>query len=396
VTQTTPTALFWSPQLLQYDFGAYHPMHPSRLDATWRMVREFGLDARPGVAVQVPEAAQDSELGLAHTDEYIRAVRAVSDDPGKEIAECGLGTEDTPGYAGIHEASARLAGGTLQAAQALLDGSAVRAVNFSGGMHHAFADRASGFCVYNDCAVGIHRLLEGGVSRVLYLDVDGHHGDGTQSIFWDDPRVMTISLHETGAALFPGTGFATELGGEQAEGTAVNIALPPMSDDAQWLRAYFAVVPQLIEQFRPEVIVSQHGCDSHFRDQLTHLRVSVDAQREIMMDVARQADRWCEGRWIATGGGGYDCYDAVPRSWTHLVAVATGDPIGLARPVPEAWREHIREAYGTDPHPSMGDDVDLWWRSWEVGFDPDDPTDRVVMATRRAVFPLWGLDPWYD
>lgn len=129
----------------------------------------------------------------------------------------------------------------------------------------------------------------------------------------------------------------------------MNIALPPMSDDAQWLRAYFAVVPQLIEQFRPEVIVSQHGCDSHFQDELTHLKVSVDAQREIMMDVARQADRWCEGRWIATGGGGYDCYDAVPRSWTHLVAVATGDPIGLARPVPEAWRDHIREAYGTDP-----------------------------------------------
>lgn len=396
VTQTTPTALFWSPQLLQYDFGSYHPMHPSRLEATWRLVREFGLDSRPGVAVQVPEAAQDDALGLAHTAEYIRAVRAVSDDPDREIAACGLGTEDTPGYAGIHEASARLAGGTLQAAEALLDGSAVRAVNFSGGMHHAFADRASGFCVYNDCAVGIHRLLEGGLSRVLYLDVDGHHGDGTQSIFWDDPRVMTISLHETGAALFPGTGFATELGGPQAEGTAVNIALPPMSDDAQWLRAYFAVVPQLIEQFRPEAIVSQHGCDSHFQDELTHLRVSVDAQREIMMDVARQADRWCEGRWIATGGGGYDCYDVVPRSWTHLVAVATGEPIGLARPVPQEWRDHVREAYGAEPHPSMGDDVDLWWRSWEVGFDPDDPTDRVVMATRRAVFPLWGLDPWYD
>nr|WP_260853413.1 acetoin utilization protein AcuC [Kocuria palustris] len=396
MTQTTPTALFWSPQLLQYDFGDYHPMHPSRLEATWSLVQEFGLDSRPGVSVEVPEVAGDQELGLAHSDEYVRAVRSVSEDPSREIPECGLGTEDTPGYAGIHEASARLAGGTLQAAAAILDGSAVRAVNFGGGMHHAFADRASGFCVYNDCAVGIARLLEGGVSRVLYLDVDGHHGDGTQSIFWDDDRVMTISLHETGAALFPGTGFATELGSGSAEGTAVNIALPPMSDDAQWLRAYFAVVPQLIEQFRPEAIVSQHGCDSHFRDELTHLQVSVDAQREIMMDVKRQADRWCEGRWIATGGGGYDCYDVVPRSWAHLVAVVTGDPIGLVRPVPQSWLEHIRRDYGAQPHPSMGDDVDLWWRSWEVGFDPDDATDRVVMATRRAVFPLWGLDPWYD
>lgn len=396
MTGTTPTALLWSPQLLDYDFGAYHPMHPSRLEATWRLVQDFGLDTRPGVSVVVPDVADDDALGLVHTGAYIRAVRAVSEDPAREIPECGLGTEDTPGYLGVHEASARLAGGTYQAAQAILDGSAVRAVNFGGGMHHAFADHAGGFCVYNDCAVGIARLLEGGISRVLYLDVDGHHGDGTQSIFWDDDRVMTISLHETGASLYPGTGFAAEIGAGAAEGTSVNIALPPMSDDAQWLRAYHAVVPQLIEQFRPEVIVSQHGCDSHFRDPLTHLRVSVDAQREVMLDVARQALRWCEGRWIATGGGGYDCYDAVPRSWTHLVAVATGDPLALSRPVPATWRDHVREAYGADPHESMGDDVDLWWRSWEVGFDPDDAIDRVIMATRREVFPLWGLDPWYD
>lgn len=396
VTHVTPSALFWSPQLLQYDFGAHHPMHPSRLEATWSLVQELGLDARPGASVQIPDVADDAALALAHSPDYIRAVRSVSEDPSREVPECGLGTEDTPGYAGVHEASARLAGGTLQAAEAILDGTAARAVNFGGGMHHAFADRASGFCVYNDCAVAIQRLLDGGTARVLYLDVDGHHGDGTQSIFWDEPRVMTISIHETGAALFPGTGFATELGGPAAEGAAVNVALPPMSDDAQWLRAYHAVVPQLIEQFRPEVIVSQHGCDSHFQDPLTHLRVSVDAQRELMMDVARQADRWCEGRWIATGGGGYDCYDAVPRSWAHLVAVVTGEALPVRTPLPQRWREHIRDAYGGQPPETMGDSVDLWWRSWEVGFDPDDATDRVIMATRREVFPLWGLDPWYD
>ncbi len=391
-----PTRLFWSPQLLNYDFGSYHPMHPSRLDATWRLVQEYGLDRRDSVTVEVPEVAEDDHLRLAHTADYVTAVREVSQDPTLSRPDSGLGTEDTPGYAGIHEASARLAGGSFQGAQAILDGTVVRAVNFGGGMHHAFADKASGFCVYNDCAVAIQHLLNNGVKRVLYLDVDGHHGDGTQSIFFDNPNVMTISIHESGTTLFPGTGFANEIGTGEAMGTSVNIAMPPTAEDAQWLRAYHAVVPALVEQFRPEVIVSQHGCDSHLSDPLTHLRVSIDGQREIMLNVAEMADRFCEGRWIATGGGGYDCYDVVPRSWSHLVAVVSGKPLPVTTPIPPTWRDYVKENYGGKPQEYMGDRVDLWWRSWEVGFDPDDDTDRVVMATRREVFPQWGLDPWYD
>lgn len=371
-------------------------MHPSRLDATWRLVQEYGLDRRDAVTVEVPEVATDAELTLVHTPEYVATVREVSQNPDLSRPESGLGTDDTPGYAGIHEASGRLVGGSFQAAQAIVDGSAVRAVNFGGGMHHAFADKASGFCVYNDCAVAIAHLLKNGVQRVLYLDVDGHHGDGTQSIFFHNPSVMTISLHESGTTLFPGTGFANEVGHGEAAGTSVNIAMPPTAEDAQWLRAYHAVVPALVEQFRPEVIVSQHGCDSHMADPLTHLRVSVDGQREIMLHVAELADQYCQGRWIATGGGGYDCYDAVPRSWAHLVAVATGQPLPVTTAIPVRWREHIEELYGVNTPDFMGDRVDLWWRSWATGFDPDNDADRVIMATRREVFPHWGLDPWYD
>ncbi|MDN5701327.1 MAG: acetoin utilization protein AcuC, partial [Kocuria sp.] len=299
-------------------------------------------------------------------------------------------------YEGIHESSARLVGGSYQGAVDILDGKAVHAVNFGGGMHHAARDKASGFCVYNDCAVAIQHLLDNGVQRVVYIDVDGHHGDGTQSIFFDDPRVMTISLHETGLSLFPGTGFANEIGEGQSAGTSVNVAMPTRADDSQWLRAYDAVVPPLVREFRPEVIVSQHGCDSHFQDELTHLRVSIDGQRQIALGVSELADEVCEGRWIATGGGGYDCHDAVPRSWAHLVGIASARPVAVTTPIPQEWRNYMDEKYGGHAPEMMGDNVDLWWRSWEIGFDPNDETDRSIMATRKEVFPHWGLDPWYD
>ncbi|MEX3610403.1 acetoin utilization protein AcuC [Rothia sp. LK2588] len=392
-----PTTVLWAPSLSDYFFGDYHPMHPSRLDATAALARELGLFDLPQVSLEAPEVATDEQLRLAHDAAYIQQVHAISEDPTQSIPECGLGTEDTPGYQGIHEASARLAGGSLQAAQAILDERAVHAVNFSGGMHHAARSRASGFCVYNDCAVAIQHLLEHGVTRVAYIDVDAHHGDGTQNIFWDNPAVMTISMHESGMTLFPGTGFSNESGpcGEAA-GTSVNIALPGDTSDGAWIRAFDAVVPPLLREFQPEVIVSQHGCDSHFADEMSHLSISVDAQRELAAYIGRLADELCEGRWIATGGGGYSVHNAVPRSWAHLIAIAAGDPLDIRRPTPQAWQKYMKEKYGDDAPGFLGDASDIWWRSWEVGYDPADEVDRTVMATRKEIFPLWGLDPWFD
>src|ERR671927_33387 len=357
-----PTTVVWDAAMTAYNFGPGHPMAPGRLDLTARLASSLGLLDLAHVTLSAPDVADDGELTTVHSPDF--------------------------------EAAVRLAGGSLLAANSILDGSAVRAVNFGGGLHHASRERAGGFCVYNDAALAVRKLLDGGVQRVAYIDVDAHHGDGTQSIFWEDPRVLTISLHETGVSLFPGTGFANESGGPEARGSAVNVALPAGTGEAGWLRAFHAVVPQLVGAFGPEVIVSQHGCDSHRLDPLTHLNVTVDGQREAATAVANLAARYCENRWIATGGGGYHITGVVPRTWSHLIGIAANCPVPLRTPVPEAWRTYVQERYGVDTPESMGDDAGVWWRSWEVGFDPNDDIDRTVMATRKEVFPLYGLDPW--
>lgn len=379
-----------------YRFSESHPMHPSRLELTMRMIEGLGILERENISLLAPRIASVEELATVHDRDYIAAVQYAGDHPGEVNEERGLGTEDDPVFADIHAASARLAGGSLQAADSVLTGRALHVVNFAGGMHHAARGRASGFCIYNDAALAIKRLLDQGTRRVAYIDVDAHHGDGTQSIFWDDPRVLTISLHESGMSLFPGTGFANETGGPQALGSAVNVALPPGTADAGWLRAFHAVVPQLVAAFGPEVIVSQHGCDGHRRDDLSNLRLTVDGQRQNALDIADLAHRHCEGRWIATGGGGYNLIEVVPRAWSHLVAIAGGQPVPLRTPVPPRWLDYVRDRYGVEGPAAMNDDVDLWWRSWEVGYDPADAIDRTIMATRKEVFPVFGLDPWFD
>ena len=391
-----PTCIVWDESLLAYNFGQGHPMAPARLELTARLAREVGLFDVEGVRLEQPYVAAAADLLTVHSYEYVSAVQAASADPAGSDQGMGLGTEDTPAFAGMHEASARLVGGSLAAADAVLSGSVLHAVNFSGGMHHAGRAKASGFCIYNDAAAAVARLLAKGVQRVVYIDVDAHHGDGTQNIFWDDPRVMTISLHESGLTLFPGTGFANETGGKGAEGTAVNIALPARTSDAGWLRAFHAVVPQLTEAFAPEVIVSQHGCDSHTDDPLTSLRISVEAQRQAALTISDLAGRLCDGRWIATGGGGYNVASVVPRSWALLMSVAVNGKVRPATPLPAAWRDYVLEKHGVRCGETMGDGVDLWWRSWEVGYDPNDEIDRTVMSTRKELFPLHGLDPWFD
>lgn len=389
-----PTALVWDDALVRYRFSDAHPMDPVRLELTERLCRDFGLLEEGCFDLLRPEVAADETLESVHDADFVTAVKAAA--AGTAAPDFGLGTEDVPIFADIHDSAARIAQGSWECAEAVRTGRAVRAVNFAGGMHHASRNRASGFCVYNDAAVAVQRLLDTGTQRVVYLDVDAHHGDGTQSIFWDDPRVMTISLHQTGVSLFPGTGFPNEIGGAQADGTAVNLALPPTTRDAGWLRAFHAVVPALVAAFEPEVIVSQHGCDSHHLDPLTDLSLSIDAQRQVALDIAVLAEELCENRWIATGGGGYEIFRVVPRSWAHLCAVVGGSPIPLRTQVPGSWREYVHQRYGVEAPEWMNDDAELWWRSWEVGYDPADPVDRAVIQTRKELFPLYGLDPWFD
>lgn len=388
--------VMWDEKYLNYKFSDWHPMHPSRLELTYRLSEQLDVLGGPNVSIEPPAVAEDSVIATVHDQSFIDQVRKVSLDPSIVAEEFGLGTDDDPVFAGMHEAAARIVGGSVIAADAIMDETTVRAVNFAGGMHHAARSKASGFCIYNDAAAAIHRMLERGARRVVYIDVDAHHGDGTESIFWDDDRVLTISIHESGLSLFPGTGFANEIGGPKAEGSAANIAVPAMTSDAGWMRAFHAVVPQLVRAFKPEVIVSQHGCDAHRDDDMTNLKLSVDAQRQVALDISQLADELCEGRWLATGGGGYNVTAVVPRTWTHLTAIVAGKPVPLRTYVPEEFRRYVLETYGRAMPYLMGDDAQLWWRNWEVGYDPADPVDRSIIATRKEVFPLFGLDPWFD
>ena len=252
---------------------------------------------------------------------------------------------------------------------------------------------ASGFCIYNDPAIAIAWLLRHGAERIAYVDIDVHHGDGVQAAFWDEPRVLTISVHEHPATLFPGTGRPTETGGPAADGSAVNLALPAGTRDAGWLRGLHAVVPPLLRQFRPQVLVSQHGCDTHWSDPLADLQISIDAQRAAHALLHQLAHETAGGRWVLTGGGGYQLVQVVPRTWTHLLAEASGQPIDPAAATPALWREYV-DWVATEQAPELmteGGTGDF--PSFDDGYDPADPVDQAIMATRNAVFPLHGLMP---
>ncbi|MEU3711445.1 acetoin utilization protein AcuC [Streptomyces catenulae] len=385
--------LMWDEAVTGYDFGRGHPMDPVRLALTMRLVEAFGLDRAP-VEVVAARPAGESTLRLVHRADYLDAVRAASADPAVADARYGLGTEDDPAFRGMHEVSALIAGQSVGAAEAVARGDALHAVNFAGGLHHAMPGGAAGFCVYNDAALAIARLLELGVERVAYVDTDVHHGDGVQAAFWEDPRVLTVSLHEHPRTLFPGTGWPQETGGPGAEGSAANLALPAGTGDAGWLRAFHAVVPELLGAFRPQVLVTQHGADTHIEDPLAHLGVSLDAQRAVALACHTLAHEHTDGRWIALGGGGYAVVDVVPRAWTHLTAVAAGRPLAPETPVPEEWRhEAFRRTRQPAPH-RMTDGVEPRWRDFtEGGYDPADRLDQAILATRRAVFPAHGLLP---
>jgi acetoin utilization protein AcuC len=397
----------WDERLTDYHFGPGHPMAPVRVELTMRLAHEFGLWDQPGVTMAAPAPATDAELKLVHDEPYITTVERVSrwaqprpdangglDERQLRVAQMfGLGTEDNPVFAGMHEASALVAGATLAAARAAWTGSAGHGASIAGGMHHAMASHASGFGVYNDPAIAIAWLLGQGAERIAYVDIDAHHGDGVQAAFYADPRVLTVSLHEHPATLFPFTGLPTETGAPGAEGSAVNVALPAGTGDASWLRAFHAIVPPLLREFRPQILVSQHGCDSHRLDPLADLQLSIDAQRSAHAAIHALAHDLADGRWLLTGGGGYELVQVVPRSWTHLIAEAAGQPINPATPTPLTWRAFAADRTGLAAPEQMTDGAPATFVPFESGYEPAEPADQAIMATRNAVFPEHGLMP---
>ena len=311
-------AFICSEELWAHGHGDQHPLKPERLQRTWEMLQAYdAFDAAASRAVP-PRLASDEELCFFHTPEYVAAVRRLSaSEPGVNPARFNFGPGDNPVFRGMFQSEALKAGAALTGVELLLSGQAEAAFSFAGGLHHAGPARASGFCVFNDAAIAIQRLLRAGL-RVAYVDIDAHHGDGVQAAFYDSDRVLTISLHETGMTLFPGTGFMNELGEGAGYGYSVNFPFPPYTDDEPYIQAFAALVPALVRRFAPDAVVSQLGCDTHWRDPLTHLNLTTRAYEAAVREIKALAPRW-----LALGGGGYDL-TVVPRAWTLAYAVMLG------------------------------------------------------------------------
>lgn len=354
-----------APEFAAYRLSPDHPLDPLRLELTRDLLVACGVLAGDDCAPPMP--ATDRELELFHRPDYIAEVARLSagGEPGSEADVYELGTSDNPIFPNMHRATAAIVGATLTAAELVMSGRAEHALNIAGGLHHAGADRASGFCIYNDLAVTIMHLKSRYGVRVLYVDTDAHHGDGVQWAFYDDPQVLTISFHETGRYLFPGTGSIVERGRNAGYGYSVNVPLEAFTEDDSWLDAFRSVVPPLVRAFSPDIIVSQNGCDGHYLDPLSHLCATTRLYREIPRLVHSLAHEACGGRWVAVGGGGYDIWRVVPRAWAFLWAELSGR--ALPERVPRSWLERWQ---GKSPVP--------------LPENMDDPCDGGPVIPRRA------------
>lgn len=376
--------LVLAPEARAYDHGPGHPLRPERVLFTWELIRACGLLELPSVEVLAGRPASDEEILLVHREEFVEATRRAGHGEEGPWHRFGYGPGDNPVFPNMHEAAATVVGASLVAAEAVLEGRVAHAFNAAGGLHHAMPARASGFCVYNDPAVAIAWLLAHGSGRVAYVDVDAHHGDGVQAVFFRDPRVLTISLHESGEYLFPGTGFVEELGEGEAAGTKVNVPLRPGTGDRAWLRAFDEIVPPLLSAFRPDVLVTQLGCDTHATDPIAHLRLTTNAYRETARRLHALAHEVAGGRWVATGGGGYQWARVVPRAWTlYFAEMADAE---LPDHLPESFIEQVEfqlragvpTTFSEEPLPEP---------------DPDVEVEGVIHLVRQAIFPRHGLEP---
>lgn len=359
-----------------YDHGPEHPLRPERVLLTWDLIHATGLDELSNVErlrSEVP--ADDATVELVHTPAFVDATRRAGHGEEGDWRRFGYGPGDNPIFDRMHEAGAHVVGASVAAARTVWTGQVEHAFNAAGGLHHAMPDHASGFCVYDDPAVAIAWLLDAGAERVAYVDVDVHHGDGPQLIFWDDPRVLTISIHERAPRFFPGTGDASERGGPHAEGSAINVPLPPETGDDAWLEAFRSVVPAAVGRFVPDVLVTQLGCDTHATDPLADLRLTTRAYREAAKELHGLAHEVAAGRWVATGGGGYQWARVVPRAWTLYFAEMAGAT--LPDELPEGWIERVESR--------LHGEVPSTFSEPELGPGEGDDAARAVAARIREI-----------
>ena len=392
----------WDERLASYDFGPQHPLAPIRVKLTMELAQALGVLSRDGVTVTPAGPATDAELQLVHDPRYIDVVKKAgtmaAGGSGRQLDAAtllthGLGTEDDPVFAGMHEAAALVTGATLSAARAVLSGSAQHGASIAGGLHHAMRGNASGFCIYNDPAIAIAWLLQQGIERIAYVDIDVHHGDGVQAAFWDDPRVLTISLHQHPATLFPGTGRPTRPAARPPRARRSTSRSRRVLRDAGWLRALDASGAAAAAPVPPpdpgQPTRLRHALERSAGQPADHHRRPASRTRGRASASARNPD----GRWLLTGGGGYQFVQVVPRTWTHLLAEASGQPIEPDTPTPASWREYVQWVAAESAPELMTEGASADFPRLETGHDPADPVDQAIMATRNAVFPLHGLFP---
>ncbi|GGE77352.1 acetoin utilization protein AcuC [Priestia taiwanensis] len=326
----------YSPQFSSYSFNDHHPFNQLRVDLSLDLLRK-GDYINDSHLIQ-PRIATDEEILLIHDKVYMDIVkRAGHGEVTKEVTlPYGIGTEDTPIFQNMHEASALLVGGTLTAVDYVLEEKARHALNLGGGLHHGFHARASGFCIYNDSSIAIKYIQQKYKLRVMYVDTDAHHGDGVQWAFYDDPTVCTFSIHETGRYLFPGTGGIQERGQGAGLGYCFNIPVDAFTEDESWLYAYKTAFREIADYFRPDIIITQNGADAHYYDPLTHLSSTIRIYQEIPKLAHELAHKYCDGRWIALGGGGYDMWRVVPRAWSYIWLHMT-EQTNVSGAIPKEW-----------------------------------------------------------
>ncbi len=370
------TAFLYSDDLVKFDYGPDHPLKISRLKLTRDLIRSFGLLSPDMTEVVEPGPAAPDDLLLFHHADYLEMLKAVNGGrrmPGSDYF--GLGPGDNPVFRGVFDWSRLVTGASVRAALMVDTGEADAAFNIAGGLHHALAARASGFCYINDPVIAVMSLLKRG-RRVAYVDIDAHHADGVQEAFYSTNSVLTISLHETGRTLFPGTGFEDEIGDGDGRGFSLNVPLPAFSDDELFLSAFGRVVPEAIEEFRPDVVVSQLGVDSFRSDPLTHLNYTTNGFCEAVRTI-----RAISPKWVALGGGGYDVAN-VARAWTLAWAIMNG--LHIADEVPG---EFLRRHAGREPFPAKMRDGPYAVTGTEKERMREE-TERVVARLREKVFPL--------
>lgn len=374
--------LLYHRDFLKYDFHSDHALREERVKLARNLIEALGL--LEAAEEREPESATEGDVLAVHERAYVRVVKRLSERPGASEPGFGLGPGDNPPFRGMYEAALLQAGATLLACDLIAKREAARAYNLGGGFHHAMPGRASGFCIFNDIAIGIRHMIDAGIRRVLYVDIDAHHGDGVQSVFYRDPRVLTISLHESGRFLFPGTGSVEEIGEGDGRGHAVNVPLPPHTGDPSWTRAFDAVVMPLAEAYRPEVLITQTGADAHATDPLAHLDLTTESYEHAGSRFDEIAHRWCDDRWVSVGGGGYDV-TTVPRVWALLFgALVRRRP---ANALPPEWLEECRRVARREPRDGMLRDASIPREEGHVSR----AVDKAIEDVRSLIFPMHGI-----